>query len=75
MPIVIRVAIKPTPSIAKEQQTVNLSSMEDASINVRGRHDPCVVPKAVPAVEAAVAVMLADHLIRSGEIPKILKEH
>jgi chorismate synthase len=75
MPIVIRVAIKPTPSIAKEQQTVNLSSMEDASINVRGRHDPCVVPKAVPAVEAAVAVTLADHLIRSGEIPKILKEH
>jgi chorismate synthase len=74
MPIVIRVAIKPTPSIAKEQQTVNMSSMENASISVKGRHDPCVVPKAVPAVEAAVAVTLADHLIRSGEIPKILKE-
>lgn len=75
MPIVIRVAIKPTPSIAKEQQTVNMSSMEDASISVKGRHDPCVVPKAVPAIEAAVAITLADHLIRSGEIPKILKEH
>ncbi len=75
MPIVIRVAIKPTPSIAKEQQTINMSSMQDAQISVKGRHDPCVVPKAVPAIEAAVAITLADHLIRSGEIPKILKEH
>jgi chorismate synthase len=74
MPIVIRVAIKPTPSIAKKQQTINLSSMTNAQISVKGRHDPCVVPKAVPAIEAAVAVTLADHLIRSGEIPKILKE-
>jgi chorismate synthase len=75
MPIVMRVAIKPTPSIAKEQQTVNLSSMQDAAISVRGRHDPCVVPKAVPAVEAAVAITLVDHMIRSGFIPKVLKEH
>jgi chorismate synthase len=75
MPIEIRVAIKPTPSIGKEQQTVNLSSMEDAAITVKGRHDPCVVPKAVPAIEAAVAITLADHLIRAGQIPKILKEH
>ncbi len=75
MPIVIRVAIKPTPSISKEQQTINISSMQLASISVKGRHDPCVVPKAVPAIEAAVAIILADHLIRSGDIPKILKEH
>jgi chorismate synthase len=75
MPIVVRVAIKPTPSIGKEQQTVNLSSMEDASLCVKGRHDPCVVPKAVPAVEAAVAITLVDHLIRAGVIPKVLKEH
>ncbi len=75
MPIMIRVAIKPTPSIAKEQKTVNLSSMENATISVKGRHDPCVVPKAVPAIEAAVAITLADHMIRSGYIPKILKEH
>jgi chorismate synthase len=75
MPIMIRVAIKPTPSIAKEQKTVNLSSMENAAINVKGRHDPCVVPKAVPAIEAAVAITLADHLIRSGFMPKVLKEH
>ena len=70
MPIVIRVAIKPTPSIAKEQQTVNMSSMENASISVKGRHDPCVVPKAVPAIEAAVAITLVDHLIRVRRNPK-----
>jgi chorismate synthase len=75
MPVVIRVAIKPTPSIGKAQKTVNLSSMKDAELSVKGRHDPCVVPKAVPAIEAAVAVTLADHLIRGGIIPKILKEH
>ncbi len=74
MPIMIRVAIKPTPSISKEQKTVNLSSMKEAAIRIKGRHDPCVVPKAVPAIEASVAITLADHLIRSGYIPKVLKE-
>jgi len=74
MPIIVRVAVKPTPSIAKEQRTVNLSRMEDAKITVKGRHDPCVVPKAVPVVEAAVATVLADHMIRAGLIPKVLKE-
>ena len=74
MPIMIRVAIKPTPSIAKEQKTVNLKENKNASISVGGRHDPCVVPKAVPAIEAAVAVTLADHMIRGGFIPKVLKE-
>ena len=75
MPIMISVAIKPTPSIAKEQKTVNLASIENAVINVKGRHDPCVVPKAVPAIEAAVAITLVDHMIRAGYIPKVLKEH
>ena len=75
MPILIRAAIKPTPSISKEQKTVNLSSMENAAISVKGRHDPCVVPKAVPAIEAAVAITLVDHMIRAGFIPKVLKEH
>ncbi len=74
MPIVVRVAVKPTPSIAKEQQTVNLSKLENAKIKVGGRHDPCVVPKAVPAIESAVAITLADHMIRAGFIPKVLKE-
>jgi chorismate synthase len=73
MPVIIRVAIKPTPSIARDQQTVNLSKMENAKIKVEGRHDPCVVPKAVPVVEAAVAITLTDHMMRAGFIPKILK--
>jgi chorismate synthase len=73
MPILMRVAIKPTPSISKKQKTVNLSTMEDASVIVKGRHDPCVVPKAVPAIEAAVAITLADHMIRAGLIPKVLE--
>ncbi len=73
MPVVMHIAIKPTPSIAVEQQTVNLERMENAKIKVGGRHDPCVVPKAVPAIEAAVAITLVDHMIRAGCIPKVLK--
>jgi chorismate synthase len=73
MPIIMRVAIKPTPSVGKEQKTIDLSTMKDTSLTVKGRHDPCVVPKAVPAVESAVAITLADHLIRSGFIPKVLE--
>jgi chorismate synthase len=74
MPIIMRVAVKPTSSIAKEQKTVNLSKMRNAKIRVVGRHDPCIVPKAVPVVESVVAISLADHMIRAGVIPKILKE-
>ncbi|MEM2099593.1 MAG: chorismate synthase, partial [Candidatus Bathyarchaeia archaeon] len=74
MPIVARLAVKPTPSIATRQQTVNLENMENTFIEVKGRHDPCVVPKAVPVVEAAMAIVLADHMIRAGFIPKVLKE-
>jgi chorismate synthase len=72
MPITLRVAIKPTPSIAQEQQTVSLSKRQNAKIKVGGRHDPCVVPKAVPAIEATVAIIIADHMIRAGFIPKAL---
>ncbi len=74
MSITARIAVKPTPSIAKKQQTVNLARMEDAVIEVTGRHDPCVVPKAVPVAESAVAIVLADHMIRGGFILKVLKE-
>jgi chorismate synthase len=74
MPIIVRAAVKPTSSIAKEQRTFNLAKMKDATIKVTGRHDPCVVPKAVPVVESAVAIILVDHMIRAGVIPKVLKE-
>lgn len=73
MPVVMRVAIKPTSSIAKEQDTVDMKKMQTAKIKVGGRHDPCVVPRAVPVVEAMVALVLADHGVRSGAIPRVLK--
>ena len=72
MPLIIRVAVKPTPSISKKQKTVDLSTMQETAISIKGRHDPCVVPKAVPAVEAAVATVLVDHLISAGFVPKVL---
>ena len=63
MPIVFKVAIKPTPSIAKEQETVSLSRMENTTLAVKGRHDPCIVPRAVPVVEAAAALAVTDLLL------------
>jgi chorismate synthase len=73
MPIIIHVAIKPTPSISQKQQTVNLSKQQDADIKIGGRHDPCVVPKAVLAIESAVAITIVDHMIRAGFIPKAIE--
>ena len=60
MPIELRVAIKPTPSIAKLQNSVNLKTFKEEKLSVKGRHDPCIVPRAVPCVEAAVAIALYD---------------
>jgi len=73
MPIVLRVAFKPTASIGRRQETVDLRTREKAEIKIEGRHDPCVVPRAVPVVEAMVALVLADHGLRSGLIQRKLK--
>lgn len=62
MPLVFRLAFKPTPSIAKQQQTVNLSKKQVEELVVTGRHDPCIVPRAVPVVEAVTALVLSDLL-------------
>lgn len=62
MPIVFRVAVKPTASIGQEQQTVNLAQKCDDTLIVVGRHDPCIVPRAIPVVEAAAAIALMDLL-------------
>jgi chorismate synthase len=62
-PIVIRVAFKPTATIRKEQQTINAAG-EATTLSAKGRHDPCVLPRAVPMVEAMVSLVLADHLLR-----------
>lgn len=60
MPVIFRVAIKPTPSIALEQESVSLSQMKNTLLQVTGRHDPCIVPRAVPVVEAAAAIAIMD---------------
>jgi chorismate synthase len=73
MPIVIRIAFKPAASIAKTQKTIDISNGSEIGLNVPGRHDPCVVPRAPPIVEAAVSMVLADHAIRAGFIPPVLK--
>ncbi len=62
MPVLFRAAFKPTPSIAKAQRTVRLSTMEPETLQITGRHDPCVVPRAVPCVEAAAAIAIAQFL-------------
>ena len=60
MPIIFRVAIKPTPSIGKPQNTVNLKTKENVILEIGGRHDPCIVARAVPVVEAVAALALLD---------------
>ncbi|WP_455367477.1 chorismate synthase [[Eubacterium] cellulosolvens] len=72
MPIIINVAFKPTPSIGKEQKTVDLKTMNETQITIKGRHDPCIVPKAVPVVEASLSLVLIDHLLMMGKIPRTL---
>ena len=63
MPVVFRAAFKPTPSIAQKQHTVRLSAGTEEELQITGRHDPCIVPRAVPVVEAAAALVLLDALL------------
>ena len=64
MPLRFRVAFKPTPSISKEQRSVDLDTMEEMLLQIEGRHDPCIVPRAVPVVEAAAAIAVYDALLQ-----------
>ena len=63
MPLVFQAAIKPTPSIAKTQQSVSLSKNEQTTLQITGRHDPCIVPRAVPVIEAAAAIAIYDAIL------------
>lgn len=63
MPVVFRTAIKPTPSIARTQQSVDMEKMCKTDLNIRGRHDPCIVPRALPCLEAAAAVAIYDLIL------------
>ena len=68
MPLIARVAMKPTPSIGAKQKTVSISRKEAVEISVGGRHDPCVAVRAVPVVEAAAACVILDILLEEGSI-------
>lgn len=65
MPLLFRVAIKPTPSIGKAQESVNLKTREAVMLEIEGRHDPCIVPRAVPCIEAAAALAIYDAILET----------
>ena len=60
MPLLFRAAVKPTPSIGREQDSVSISEKKEVKLTIKGRHDPCIVPRAVPVVEAAAAIAVYD---------------
>jgi len=67
-PLVLRIAVKPTPSISKEQRTVDLKKMKDTRIKIQGRHDPSIPPRIVPVAESMVALVLVDMMMKGGFI-------
>lgn len=67
MPIIYRVAIKPTPSIAKAQTTVDIRDNKETTIEIEGRHDPCIVPRVVPVMEAIGSIAILDLMLEKGE--------
>jgi len=73
MPLVLRVVIKPTASILKKQQTVDIREMKVVEMNITGRHDTCIVPRVVVVVEAMMAITLCDFSIRKGLLTRILE--
>ena len=70
MPLIWQMAVKPTPSIAAPQKSVDMDAMQDAELVVHGRHDPCIVPRAVPVAEAVCALALLDALLEDGRFPQ-----
>lgn len=69
MPIVFRTAIKPTPSIYLEQETINIKDRKNVSLQIQGRHDPCIVPRVLPVIEGAAALVVLDLILeREGEL-------
>ncbi len=68
MPIVARIAVKPTPSITQPQQTVDIARMKEVEIKLKGRFDPNICPRIVPVAEAMLALVLADHMLRAGKV-------
>jgi chorismate synthase len=74
MPIRMRIGFKPASSISLTQRTLDISTLSEVDLNVSGRHDPCVVPRAPPVVESIVSVIIVDHALRSGFIGTVLEK-
>jgi len=72
MPIEFTVVVKPTATIGKIQKTVNYKTMKETKIEITGRHDPCIVPRAIVVIEAMTAIVLVDHLLIQAKIPSVL---
>ena len=68
MPIIIRIAVKPTPSVSGIQKTVNLENNNNSTIEIEGRHDPCICPRITTVAESALSIVIVDHMIRAGFI-------
>jgi chorismate synthase len=71
MPITSTLTFKPTPSIPKPQRTVNLEEETETTITVQGRHDPCIVPRAIPVAESMMALVLLDHMMLTGHVKRV----
>ncbi len=74
MPITMRVAFKPVPSLLKEQPTVNVDTMSESPLLIKGRFDPCAVPRAPPIVDSMVSLVIADHALVSGHMGPVLRD-
>ncbi len=68
MPVVLRISVKPTPSISYKQKTVNLETNTQTTIQIEGRHDPCICPRITTVAQSACNMVVADHMIRAGHI-------
>lgn len=67
MPIIFRTAIKPTPSITQQQRTVDIASKSQTALSIKGRHDPCIVPRAVPVIESAAAISIINLIMEDNK--------
>jgi chorismate synthase len=72
MPLIARIAVKPTASISREQKSVDMRTMKEKGLVIKGRHDTCIVPRAVPVVESMTALVLADYALRAGLISRVI---
>ena len=73
MPLVVRVSVKPTPSISKPQLTLNVRKMRMENLKISGRHDACIAPRAVPIIEAMLAITICDFALRAQLLPRVIR--